>query len=383
MKVLYLNHTPRISGGERSLLDVLAALPPEVAPHLACPEGQFADAARRLGVPVTHIPGTDGSLRLHPVHTAAALAAIVEAAAITRRVAAEVGAQIVHANSIRAGIVASVAHQIGAPPAVVYVRDSLPPGAVSALSLRLMSRGAAALLPNSEYTARTLSRRSGPSVRVVHSPLDPRSFDPTGVDREKARQALWLREDEVALAVVAQLTPWKGQDDAIRILARLRERGRKVRLLIVGSAKFLSKATRYDNDAYRAWLGKLAWALGVEDEVMFLGEREDVPAILAATDIALLPSWEEPFGRSLIEAMAMECAVVATNVGGPREIVGDGAGFLLPPRRPRLWADVVDDLVMDPARREALAKAGTRRAEAFSVDRHVEALLDVYTTVRG
>ena len=61
----------------------------------------------------------------------------------------------------------------------------------------------------------------------------------------------------------------------------------------------------------------------------FLGEREDVPELIRALDILLLPSWEEPFGRALIEAMALEVPVIATSVGGPAEILDDGReGFL-------------------------------------------------------
>jgi glycosyltransferase involved in cell wall biosynthesis len=372
-----------VSGGERSLLDVLGALPGTVTPAVACPQGPLADEVRRRGLVVFGVPGTDASLRLHPAHTAGALLDIVEAVAATKRLATRFGADLVHANSIRAGVVASVARALGGPPPVVYVRDCLPPGAVSAASLAIMGRGAAAVLPNSRYTAATLGLDFPAPVRVVHSPLDVHKFDRAGIDRGSARARLGLAEDALYLTQVAQLTPWKAQDDSIRVLARVRRRHPDARLLLVGSAKFLSKATRYDNNAYRAWLGKLAMALDVEPYVHFLGERDDIARIFAASDVALLPSWEEPFGRSLIEASAMECPVIATNVGGPPEILADGEeGVLLPPKRPDLWAAAVDELLSDEERRKAMAEAARRRvARQFTVSRHVEAILDVYTEV--
>src|SRR3954447_1829021 len=68
-----MNHTSQVSGAERSLLSLLEGLPPEYEPALACPSGALAEAGREIGVPVHTIAGTDGSLRLHAVHTARAL----------------------------------------------------------------------------------------------------------------------------------------------------------------------------------------------------------------------------------------------------------------------------------------------------------------------
>lgn len=380
MRVLYVSHTAHVSGGERSLLDVVRALPSEISAFVASPEGPLTEAVRGLGVPVFDIPGTDGSLRVHPFHTGRGLIAIATAAAATRRLSHRLGADVVHANSIRAGLVTSMATSGGGPPTVVHVRDCLPQGLLSRAALGAMARGADAVLANSEYTAATLSGDASARARVVYSPIDLSRFDPGLVDRKEARSRLGLGDDDLVLVLVAQLTPWKAQDDAIRILARLQRQHPGARLLLAGSAKFVSHATRYDNESYRAWLGKLASALEVEREVVFLGERDDVPELLGAADIAIVPSWEEPFGRSVIEAMAMGCPVVATDVGGPREIVTDGVdGILLPPRDPQRWADAIERLISDADTRAALVAAGRRTvAERFQVQRHVEAIVAAY-----
>ena len=383
MRVLFVNHTAQVSGGERSLHDVLGALPSDVATAVACPEGPFADSVRSLGVPVFSIPPAEASLRLHPVHTPAAIAGMGSAVAAVGRITRRFCADLIHGNSIRAGLIAGLAAPLNGRPAVVYVRDVLPPGRVSGLSLSMAAKEAAALLPNSQHTARALPAELGRRTRVIYSALDLRRFDPEAIDREAARRSLGLHRDDIALTMVAQLTPWKAQDDAIRVVARLRSEGHRVRLLLVGSAKFVARVTRYDNDAYRAWLGKLTCALEVEDAVLFLGERDDVPSILAASDIALVPSWEEPFGRSVVEAMAMKRAVVATNVGGPCEIITHGKdGMLLPPHDPELWTDAVRRLTVEPeTRRDMGSAARARVTEAFRIESHVDALLDVYERV--
>ncbi len=112
----------------------------------------------------------------------------------------------------------------------------------------------------------------------------------------------------------------------------------------------------------------------------WLGEREDVPELVRALDVLLLPSWEEPFGRALIEAMALGVPVLATNVGGPPEILSDGEeGYLLAPREPEAWARAVGLLADQPERASAMGEAGRRRVrEQFTLAGHVAAVLALY-----
>jgi len=132
---------------------------------------------------------------------------------------------------------------------------------------------------------------------------------------------------------------------------------------VVGSVKFRSGSTRYRNDAYLASLHDLVEELSLGDRVRFLGEREDVPEILRALDVLLVPSWEEPFGRVVIEAMAMCTPVLATAIGGPTEVISDGVdGLLLPPRDPARWAEAIRLLLADPARRGSMGRAARAKA---------------------
>ena len=118
--------------------------------------------------------------------------------------------------------------------------------------------------------------------------------------------------------------------------------------------------------------------------MQFLGERDDVPEVLRATDTVLVPSWEEPFGRSVIEAMAMRVPVIATNVGGPAEVIADRKnGMLLTPRAPESWARAISNLIESPALYARIARNGRLRARAFGVDAHAEDLRSVYLHVTG
>jgi glycosyltransferase involved in cell wall biosynthesis len=240
------------------------------------------------------------------------------------------------------------------------------------------------LIANSEHTRRRLGP-IGRRAHVVHNAFDSTRVEAAADRRQEARERLGLDGESPVLAVVAQITPWKGQDDAIEIAAALRRRHRGLRLLLVGAMKFDSAATRHDNGAYLRQLHRRVELGALADTVSFLGERDDVPRILPAVDLLLAPSWEEPFGRSVIEAMAAGVPVVATRVGGTAEIIDDGrTGLLLPPRRPGLWTARIDQLLKAPERLEAMGRAARIEAHGrFGSERHVDRVTSVYDAMVG
>jgi glycosyltransferase involved in cell wall biosynthesis len=291
---------------------------------------------------------------------------------------------LIHANSIRAGLAAVLAARLGAPPVIVHLRDCLPSGRLANLIRRFLTAGAKCLIANSDYTATNFAGgNSRDNVVTVHNPVDLDVFSPGRHARDEARDRLGLERSAPVLGVIGQLAPWKGHDDAIRCFATLRARWPNACLLLVGNAVFTSRATRFDNCAYGESLHRLARSLNLNGSVRFLGEREDLPAILRAVDLVLLPSWEEPFGRTVVEAMAMEVPVVATSVGGPAEVITDGVdGVLLPPRQPDAWASVVDDLLSRPSYRAELGqRARCAVVRRFGINDHARKILEIYREV--
>lgn len=376
-----MNHTAAVSGAERSLLTLLSGLPPSVQPLVASPPGRLTKAVEDLGIPVTPIASTAGSLRLHPLHTPRALAEMSLAALQVHRASRAHRADVVHANSIRAGIELGLA-RVSPAASIVHVRDCLPPSPLTSATMRLIARTATTVVANSHYTAGTV-RAAAPNARVevVHPAIDLAAFDPAKIDRQAARVRLGAAgTGRVLMGVVAQLSPWKGQDTAIEALRLLREQDIDAHLLLIGSAKFVASSTRFDNEAYVARLHRLVTDGGLEDRVSWLGERDDVPELVRALDVLLLPSHEEPFGRALLEAMALEVPVIATSVGGPPELIRDGyEGYLVAPEEPEAWAQAVRRVIEGSEQGRAMGQAGRSRvAEAFDVERHLEAMLGLY-----
>jgi glycosyltransferase involved in cell wall biosynthesis len=377
-RVLFVHHTALISGAERSLLGLLGGMAGQAEPVLACPDGPLRAAA---GVPSFPIRGTAGSFKLHPLHTPLALAEMGAASAGVARAARRCRAEILHANSVRAALTAAPAARALGLPLVVHVRDVLPEGGAAAAIRRVVLGSADAVIAISHYVASAFdplgrARR----LTVIDNPLDTERFDPERLSVAAARERIGMGGEGPLLGEVGQITPWKAQDDAIRILAIVRREHPGARLLIVGEPKFVAAATRFDNRAFVRTLHGLADELGVADSVSWLGEREDVPEILRALDVALVPSWEEPFGRTVVEAMTMGLPVIATSVGGPGEVITDGHdGLLLAPRRPEAWAEATTALLTAPGRAEAMGAAARESVLArFGVDRHVAAVLEVY-----
>lgn len=383
MKVLIVNQTSQMSGAEHSLLTLLDSLyGGDVELFAAVPNGALEKALARRGVPLRKIRGTDASFRLHPLHTPRALMELALAGRAVAAIARRERAQLVHANTTRAGLVALAARRLGGPPVLVHLRDWVPAGRLSRVVLSAIRREAAAVVANSRFAAEQLPPGRAP-VEVVPNPVDLHRFDPSRLDRGAARRMFGIAPDEEILSVVGQLTPWKGQADAVRTLAKVRRTRPRARLLIAGTAKFTATSTRYDNRAYDRELRALPAQLGVQGDVSFLGEREDVPTLLAATDVLLVPSWREAFGRVAVEGMAMGVPVVVTAVGGPAEVVRDGIdGRVLPPREPERWADVVNELLSDSSLRAAMGRAGRERAAHLAdPETHAAAIRAVYRSV--
>ncbi len=370
MKVLFVNHTGLVSGAEHSLLTLIDALPPEVVGGLACPPGELADAATAHGIEVLPIRGTAGSLRLHPLHTPLALGELALSATQVGQLATRIGADVVHANSIRVRRTGLVTH----------IRDCLPNSMATRIIRRRVAAQASEVVAISEYAAERfrggLGAATGVSLQVIDDPIDLERFAP--------------RADLVApaggpLLIVGQITPWKGHDTAIRALAGIHDAHPDLRLQIVGAVKFAGPATRFDNQAYLDSLRALIDELGLGAAVEFVGERSDIPEIMASATAVLVPSVEEPFGRTVAEAMAVGTPVVATTIGGPAEVVEDGVtGLLADPHDPAAWSRAIARIVADPASaREMAARAGEVARRRFAPQRHAAAMMDAFESAAG
>lgn len=165
------------------------------------------------------------------------------------------------------------------------------------------------------------------------------------------RQELGLAGRVPLLGSVGRLVPEKGYDLLLRALALLSPHPQDLRLVLIGDGPS------------RIVLNNLARQLGVADRVYWLGHREDVPNLLPSLDLYIQPSRREGLGLAVLEAQAAGRPVIATNVGGLRELVRHGlTGWLVPEPSPEQLAAGIGRVLADPVLAGRLAEGGRRQA---------------------
>lgn len=235
-----------------------------------------------------------------------------------------------------------------------------------------------AVIGNSSKVAAQLAQEGVPEDKLglIHNGIDMAPFEVSDRDRrERARAALGIANDSLVMVLVANLIPYKGHADLLRALA-LAAPGFAAdwAVLCVGRDAGIGEELRgLTND------------LGIGGHVRWLGERHDVPELLAAADIGLLCSHEEGFSNAILEGMATALPMIVTDVGGNSEAVIDGqTGYVVPARDPKALAEAIRRLAADGGARASMGGKGKARVkDYFSVARCVSEYVQLYEGLAG
>lgn len=364
-KIVYLDHAEALGGAEFSLLDLLRTLDrSRFEPTLACPPGPLAERARGLGVAVADL-ALEKLKDRNPVRS---ITHLLRGQGVLSTLVREGGFQIAHANTLRTAMVAASAGRRLPARFAWHVRDYVMPTWARSTILR---RCHVAIAP-SRFIARSLG--ASPKVRVVPNGIEMGS--PPDPERAAAFRAhVGLPREAPVIGCLGRIRPWKGQRYFIDVAARLAARLPDARFLIVGATLFPDRGRDYV-----AELKELADSLGVADRVVFTGQTDEPLAALAAMDLLVHCSEDEPFGRVLIEAMASRRPVVAFRSGAVPEIVEDGStGLLVDFADTTGMAEAIFDLLRNRTRAEAYGEAGRQRvADSFTVAASTRAIEAIY-----
>jgi len=227
--------------------------------------------------------------------------------------------------------------------------------------------------------------RSGAPVQMIYNGVDLDRYD----DQEACctlPEEYGFEPGSALVGVVARLEPEKGHATLLEAWPQVLAKVPTARLLIVGEG-----SRREELEAQAEALDLLGEACSGDAcvgtrharpgaRVIFTGRRDDVPAVTAALDVAVLPSYREAQGLVILEAMALSRPVVASNVGGIPEMIEDGVtGLLVPPHDPEALAAAIVRLLTDHPLADTIARAGRNQVhERFCVERMVSALQEVY-----
>jgi glycosyltransferase involved in cell wall biosynthesis len=242
---------------------------------------------------------------------------------------------------------------------------------------RLAIRRAEAIIAVSSWAGRQIHEDGVPAQRIfpVLNGIELTNWDPAGVDGAAVRREFGIGAQDPLIVQVAQLVAWKRQHLVVEALPRVLERYPAARVMLVGT-----ETAADGGQTYTESLKRQVAAAGLEQQVIFTGQRRDVREILAAADVFTLPSVGEPFGLAFVEAMAMCKPVVSVRAGGTPEVVEDGkAGLLGAPDDAEQLAANLLALIGEPERRRQLGEYARRRVlEHFNVQRMADDVESVY-----
>jgi glycosyltransferase involved in cell wall biosynthesis len=292
--------------------------------------------------------------------------------------------QVIHAHMFRADVVAVYAADL------VEKRTGVRPLVVSTLhSSRFRSAEDRELLEKltpridwliavSDAIVRKIvaENRDSTAISRIYNGVDLERFD-EAPGRDVVRKEFGIPGDAPVVAAIGRLEPEKGHPTLIEAWPLVHHHFPQARLLIAGEG---SERDRLEGLAAAHLRSELCC-----DSVAFLGRRDDIPAVLAAADVVAMPSYREAQGIAILEALAAERPVVASNVGGIPEMITDGeTGTLVPSHDPSALAAAIISLFTHPDRAAQLAAAGHEMVHAeFCIDYMLRDIEAIYALAVG
>jgi glycosyltransferase involved in cell wall biosynthesis len=326
---------------------------------VALSSGSAVRKLQRAGVDVTVIdePDNDDAIRALAAHLA------------------EVQPDVIHTHMYRADVVGTKASialaEMGhrRPFVVSTVHSSRVRNAEDRELIRQLTPSMDQLIAVSKSIEKKIAEehRTGAPVRLIYNGVDLERYDhqdPCCTLRDE----YGMEPGSQIVGVVARLEPEKGHQTLIEAWPDVLRKVPGAYLLIVGEG------------SRRDFLEQLAAAHKVAHRVVFTGRRDDIPAVTAALDVAVLPSWREAQGLSVLEAMALSRPVVASDVGGIPEMVEDGVtGLLVEHDNPVALAAAIVRLLTDHAFADTIARAGHDLVhDRFCIELMVKAIEEIY-----
>jgi glycosyltransferase involved in cell wall biosynthesis len=366
-RLLILCEYPTLLGGERSML---ATLPAVAAAgfdvHItAPPAGLLAAQLKSRGIAHITWQTHDERCRRFPLdHLRSTVAEIIQ----------HVDAELIHANSLSTARITGPVARAADVRSIGHLRDiiKLAPQAIADLNCH-------DCLIAVSHATRDFHVAQGldPSrCVVVNNGVDLNVFQPR-LPTGYLHQELELPPSARLIAVIGQLGLRKATDVALSAALQIAKHLPGVHWLIVGERT----SNKVESREFEAKLKSIAKDFPLAGRVHFLNSRTDVPQLLAECELLVHAARQEPLGRVLLEAAAGGLAIVATDVGGTREIfpIESDAAVLVPPDNPGALAAAVSELLNNDSRRKQLGAAARRRAvSAFDINDAASHLIEQY-----
>ncbi|GAB2671518.1 glycosyltransferase family 4 protein [Paenibacillus thermoaerophilus] len=375
-RVAYLDHTAKWSGGEIALFNLLTNLDKSVQPLvILAEEGTLADKLRERGIEVRIIwldertryrnrNNVDFALLLSGIN-------VFRHGLKLARILKEEQVVCVHTNSLKSAFYGGVAAKLARLPLVWHIRDQIASPYLRPVVARFI-RLLAKMIPNGiiANSHSTMSTLDLPKRRSRHALVAYSSYDgPIGAREEKHNM------ERFAVLLVGRLDEWKGQHVLLEA-AKSFLGDPRVQFWIAGDALF-------GNTVYKEKLERKIREESLTN-VKLLGHVDPVRSVLQKADLLIHTSIiPEPFGQVIVEGMANGLPVIATDMGGPREIVLNGeTGMLIEPGDPGALARAIRWMLEHPEERRRMGKLAMERVrDHFRIETTVKKILEFYPNI--
>lgn len=373
LRVLLVSQSAEVWGAERALLDLVPLLEErQVKLVLAGPPlGPFRTAWAAAGLQsVDLVLPPHRGVRHEPSGERASPLALTREATVVGRSAVAIARcarrfDLVQSESLWGHLETAVGGRLARRPVIMQAHDLVAAGIGRRLLQTAAGLSAATVAVSGAVAQLTGVHGAGHRTTVLHHGVDLDRFSPGAADPD-VRSALGGKPDVPLVGILGRLDPEKGVDLLVRAMARLDGPAQAARLVVVGEGL---RTTPVAVAELRSEADRL---LG--DRVRFVGRRTDIPAVMRSIDVLVSASTAEPFGLTILEAMASGTAVVAVATGGVPEIVDDGVtGLLVPAGNDQAMADAVGRACSDP---ELRARLGTRARVAVEAGHRREIRAD-------
>ena len=380
MKILFYNHTGQVGGAERLLLTILGGLDrANFDPILICPEqGPLLAMGTSLGVPAESVSVLDARFTWRVDYLMRYLKSFARVILDLRKKVISADPDLIHANSVRAGLVVTAA-TFGLNKQVVWhIHDLLPRHPFNSLirAVALLSRRTRMIAVAQASADRFIGsfRPLQKRVTVISNGVDLERFHPDENTGRQIRRELRLRADEPVIGIIGRLTPSKGQLELLHAFNRVVSELPTATLLIAGAPAFNQE------DEYAELLKRTASDPGVSNRVLMLGARDDVAALMQALDLLVVNSSSEACCLVVLEAMACGVPVLATRTGGTPELIEHGKdGWLVRWRDEDGLAAAILKLIREPDLRSQLGRQGRERVTSrHGIDRYIREIQNFY-----
>ncbi len=381
IKILFFDHSPVISGAEYSLLDILQGLNngPRDCHLLTVKGGQLIRPAGDLGVTIHGISLSDRILSIskHGLQkgpwkfltvSGEAVKAVISICRLLRREKFD----IIYTNSLKSHILGGLAGRAAGVKVIWHVRD-IPVHKTPARMIRIFS----AFLPDRIIAVSEAASRpfDASKVSIIYNGIDTDKVHKMAAREMPAEIKRILRNSKNCqfIGIVGQIARWKGQDVFLRAVRLLAGKLPRAKFLIIGESLFLEQGFKQELENFVA-------GNKIQKRVVFTGQLENVYPLMQRLDILVHSSIEpEPFGRVIIEAMALGVPVIAARGGASDEIIRDGDdGLLVSPGAHGQLAGAIERLLADkPLRKRIINNGSIRVRRAFGLKEMLDKISDL------